>query len=408
MEDSSQLAAMFFTRTAEALFRSKIPSRQTIAMKQFFFCAATFVIALTTRADTLVVLGQITSVGSATVVRNALVTVALGGTTGATVTDSARTDALGKYEIVMQSSSAKATITTVAQGYQTAQNVVDIVLPVSGAPDTIRANFALRPSTTLSGDTTRVTGIVADAASHVPIFGAMVVVFGIAGVGGAAVSDTARTDSAGAFALYLLSENRYYPSVAVTKDGYRSHEFSLPSDSRNIQLDTMLIEKFRAGDSITYTVSGAITDSLGAGIRSAFIQVRISNGAVLLFSGKDTSTQLGGYYSLSTKQPYYPGNVDVEVHVDKSKYFSKDTLEVLTSSTQNVVINISLFSAPAGVLVPVAIRRSSFRPSAGAAMFTADGRFVHAGVGGSSVLSTHSIIFYKQDGLPAKEVVSLH
>jgi len=376
-------------------------------MKRFLFCAS-LVIAFAAQADTLVILGQITSLGSATVIRNALVTAALGGTTGATATDSARTDALGEYAIVMHSSSAKATITAVAEGYQSAQNVVDIVQSVSGVADSIQANFALSPVTTLPGDTTRVTGVVADAASHMPIFGASVVVQGIAGVGGAAVSDTARTDSTGSFVLYLLSENRYFASVSVTKDGYRSQEFPLPSDSRNIQLDTMLIEKFRAGDSITYTVSGAITDSLGSGIRSAIVQVRISNGAVLLFSGKDTSTQLGGYYSLSTKQPYYAGNVDVEVHVDKSKYFSKDTLEVLTSSTQNAVINISLFNAPEAVLVPVAVRRSSFRFSAGAAVFTVDGRLVRSGVGGSNANAMRGIFFYKPGELSAREVVSMH
>ncbi len=364
-------------------------------------------IAAAVCGDPLLITGQVTKEGSVTVIRNALVTVSRVSSSGTIAVDSARTDALGKYSIATVSLSLKVTITAAADGYQSAQNVEDISQPANGVADTIREDFALRPSITAPSDTIKITGIVADSKTHVPVFGARIIVQGTAGVGGAALSDTSRTDSTGLFALRLSDANRYFPSLAVESDGYRSKDFSLPSNSRNIQLDTMLIEKFRAGDSLTYTVSGSVADSLGDGLRGAIVVVRINMGQTLLYSGKDTSSQLGGYYSLSTKQPYYPGNVAIEVHVDKERYFSKDTVQTLASSTANAVINVILFSTTAVMYGPVAARALVPRAAAAEALFTVNGKLIRSTAAASGSMSASGVFLRATTGRASRAALQI-
>jgi hypothetical protein len=350
--------------------------------------------------DTLVITGVVTSEGNASVIRNALVTAALAGAAGPAAMDSARTDALGRYSIVAVSLASRVTITASAQGFQAAQNTVTISNPSNGIPDTVRANFILRPLVSGADDTTKISGVVADSITHRPLAGAAIIAQGYAGIGGGTISDTVWTDSLGRFFMQLLTANRYYPSLAIEKNGYRTMDRLLPSGSRNIQLDTLFIAKLEAGDSVTYIVSGAVTDSTGAGIRSAIVQVKISNGSLLLYSGKDTTSQLGGYYSVTARRPYYPGVVAIEVHVDKDKYFSKDTAQTLPSSSEGAVINIVLFPTPLSVLhlIVPAVQRLALRP----VCFSVNGRLV-----GGELRSgfASGVVLYKRDGMPAQAVV---
>lgn len=354
-------------------------------------------------SDTLVVSGVITSEGNAAVIRNALVTVALAGSGGPATVDSARTDALGRYAIFAVSTAARVTITANAQGFQAAQNTVEISDPSNGVPDTVRADFALHPLVSGPNDTTKISGIVADSITHRPLAGAAIIAQGYAGIGGGAVSDTVWTDSSGRFFMRLLTANRYYPLLAIEKDAYRTLDRLLPSGSRTIELDTLLIAKLEAGDSVTYVVSGTVSDSTGAGIRGAIVLVRISNGTLLLFSGKDTTSQLGGYYSVTARRPYYAGTVALEVHVDKDRYFSKDTVQVLPSSSGGAVINVVLFSTPSSVLrlVGPPVQAAALRP----ACFSVDGRLVGRNSQGPGPAS--GVVLYKRDGMPAQAVVRL-
>lgn len=356
-------------------------------------------------ADTLVISGVVTSEGSATVIRSALVTATLGGPSGVVAVDSGRTDALGRYAIVFATFAPKATITVRAQGFQTAQNILNIPIPSIGIPDTIRANFELHPAVVAPSDTVRITGIVADAGTHDPLAGAAIIAQGIAGIGGTAVSDTAWTDSAGLFLLRLPTANQYYPSLEIEKIGYRPLDHDLPSGSHNIQLDTVLIVKLHAGDSVTYVISGAVCDSLGTGIKGAIVQVRISNAALLLYSGKDTTSQLGGYYKLSTRQPYYAGVISIEEHIEKSKYFSKDTLQTIPSSSDGAVINVVLFSTASSVLPRVRVQTG--RPAAAAVLFSVDGRRIGRTAAGARRSFASGVLLYKSDGRSAQAVVQL-
>ncbi len=353
--------------------------------------------------DTLVIAGVVTSAGDASVIRSALVTVALAGTAGPATVDSARTDALGRYAIVAVTAASMAAITASAQGFQAAQNTVEISYPSNRVPDTVRADFALHPLGSAPSDTTTISGTVADSITHHPLAGAAVIAQGYAGIGGAAVSDTVWTDSSGRFFMRLFTANRYYPLLAIEKDGYRTLDRLLPSGSQNIELDTLLLEKFEAGDSVTYVVSGTVSDSTGAGIRGAIVLVRISNGTLLLFSGKDTTSQLGGYYSVTARRPYYAGAVSLEVHVDKDRYFSKDTEQVLPSSSGGAVINMVLFSTPLSVL------RLVRAPVQGAALrracLSVDGRLLGRNALMPGLAS--GVVLYKSDGMPAQAVVRL-
>jgi|GEM_PF-6332237 hypothetical protein len=356
-------------------------------------------------ADTLVVAGFVTTEGSAVVVRNALVVVTLGGTTGIAETDSTRTDALGRYSIVAATVADKANISVSAQGFQGAENTVEISQPAGGAPDTIRADFALRPSVAGPNDTITISGVVADAATHQPLVKAAIIAQGFAGVGGATVSDTIWSDSTGRFRALLSAENYYYASLTVEKDGYRSLDRELPTGSRNIQLDTLLLVELQAGDTVTYVVSGTVSDSLGAGIGGAIVQVRISNGATLLYEGNDTTSHLGGYYSISTKQHYSPGMLAIEVHVEKQKYFSKDTVQMLPSSTESAVINAVLFTTTLTVLNQP--RMTAARSVSPAKIYSVDGRLIGPASAGARQMLAGKVLLYKRDGVSAQEVVQM-
>ena len=354
-------------------------------------------------ADTLTVSGVVTREGSSVVIRNALVVVTLGGAAGIAGIDSARTDALGRYSIVAPSVSLKIQIQVTASGFQPAETIVDVPEPDNGVPDRITANFPLRPA--YPGDTARINGVVADSATRVPLPNASIIARGYAGVGGIAVNDTVTSDAAGFFFMLLPDKNRYYPSVLVEKNGYRSLVHQLPTGNSNIQLDTLFLVKLSASDSITYSVSGSVWDTLETGIRGAIVTVRVSNGPALLFTVKDTASQWGGYYNARSIQRYAPGAITVEVFVEKPGYFAKDTTQTLPSSTPDAVINVMLWPTGASVLPQARIVRKEV--AVPAALFTVDGRY-----GGT--YSPHrrqdfvnKVIVVRKNGVPARTSVQL-
>jgi hypothetical protein len=334
--------------------------------------AGLFLAAYCAGADTLVVSGLVTREGSAVVIRNALVVVTMGSAAGIARQDSAYTDALGRYLVSAVSVSPKVKLSILAQGFQPAENTVNVLHPADGVADSVHGNFALRPVNTYS-DTIGVSGTVADASSRKALANCLVIAKGFSGVGGAAVVDTVKSDSEGRFVLRLLSVNHYYPTLLFEKDGYRTFDRQVAIGTSNIQIDTVYLVKFTTADSITYVVSGAVTDTSESGIRGAVVIVRISNGTTLLYAGKDTTSQWGGYYSVSTKKPYSSGSITVEVRVDKTGYFSKDTLQTLPSSTPTSVMNVVLWSTTAAAL-PV-VRVAPLRNIQSAAVYSIDGRY---------------------------------
>ena len=354
-------------------------------------------------ADTLSVSGVVTWEGSFVVIRNALVVVTMGSAAGIDKIDSVRTDALGGYSIVTTSVSPTVQISVTAAGFQPAENSIAVAEPDNGVTDRVTENFALRPAS--AGDTARITGVVADAGTRLPLSGASIIARGYAGVGGAAVNDTVQSGATGEFFMLQPDKNRYYPSLLVEKDGYRSLLWPLPTGYTTIRLDTLFLVKLTASDSITYSVSGSVVDTLGTGIRGATVIVRVSNGQNLLFTVRDTTTQWGGYYSVQSRQPYTPGTITVELLVDKPGYFSKDTTQTLPSSTPDALINVTLWPTAASVLPQARmVRRETALPPA---CYTVDGRYL----GTYSLLSNrdfiNKVIVIRKNGVPARTSVQL-
>jgi hypothetical protein len=327
-------------------------------------------------ADTLVVRGMVTKERSDTVIRNAQVLVTMSQAGGSLRQDSAYTDALGQYEIVTLSVSFRITLSVSAKGFQSAENIVDIAAPRNGVSDTVTANFDLRPSQTAVVDTTRISGIIADARDHHPLARASIIAQGFSGVGGVPVLDTVHTDSSGRFSMMLLQTNLYYQSIIVEKNGYGPSDRLLPTGSKNIQLDTIFLVKLTPGDSITYTLSGKTSDKTGAGISGAMVSITLSQGGTVVFSGRDTSSQWGGYYSVSTKRQYLTNDMTVRVRAVLDGYYVRDTLQTFPSSTQDIVINLMLEKNGSAVLPAVhALTKTSLRR---AAFVTVDGRCLGA------------------------------
>ena len=328
---------------------------------------------LSASPDTLVIHGIVTKEHSDTVIRNALVIVAMSQANGTLVQDSARSDALGQYEIATISVSYRITISISAIGFQPAENIIEIPAPINGASDSVTANFALRPAVaTTDEDTLYIRGIVADAVSRHALSQALVIAHGSSGVGGEMVNDTVQSDAAGVFSMRLLLINKYDQSITVEKNGYRPSERLLPTGGRNVQLDTIFLVALKAGDSVAYTVSGEVSDRFDAGIPGAIVTISLIQNGTVIFSGKDTTSQWGGYYSISTKQPYLTNDMTARVRVVLDGYFPADTSETIPSSTQDIEIYLLLEKRNSSVL-PVA-RALTKNTRGRALLFTADGR----------------------------------
>jgi hypothetical protein len=358
---------------------SKNPQDQNVTNKHITFFRIFSLIAfftLSSGADTLVVRGMVTKERSDTVIRNARVLVTSSQAGGSLRQDSAYTDALGQYEIVTLSVSFRITLSVSAKGFQSAENIVDIAAPRNGVSDTVMANFGLRPSQTAVVDTTRISGIIADARDHHSLARASIIVRGFSGVGGVPVLDTVYSDPSGRFSMMLLEANLYYQSITVEKNGYRPVGRLLPTGSKNIQLDTIFLVKLTPGDTITYTLSGKTSDKAGVGISGAMVSITLSQGGMVVFSGRDTSSRWGGYYSVSTREQYLTNDMTVRVRAVLDGYYVRDTVQTFPSSTQDIVINLVLEKngsavLPAGhVLIKAPLRR--------AILVTVDGRCLGA------------------------------
>jgi hypothetical protein len=158
-------------------------------------------------------------------------------------------------------------------------------------------------------------------------------------------------------------------------DGYKTKTVLLPQiDSAYLQLDTILLVPYTLNDSVTYRVSGAVTDTDDEGVRGAVVSITLSSATAAIFSIIDTTSQWGGYFSATTRQRYQPTPVTVRVIVHMPGFFPADIRQSLAASTQDFVINLVLRKNPASAMVPV---RSLTRTIAVAARtYTINGRLL--------------------------------
>jgi hypothetical protein len=203
--------------------------------------------------------------------------------------------------------------------------------------------------------TMHVRGVIADASNHKPLRAAAIIQ-NYSGFGLTTTQDSVFSDSLGNFQVGILDSNRLAPALAIEKDGYKTQTVRVPSIDfpDDILLDTVFLVPYTLLDSVAYVISGAVTDTDGEGIRGAIVDITLSRGTVTIFSLKDTASQWGGYYNVSTRQPYQPSPVTARVRVQVPGFLAADISQTLAASTQDFVINLDLRKNPASVRVPVA------------------------------------------------------
>jgi len=207
----------------------------------------------------------------------------------------------------------------------------------------VRLCFSFFPTISLNG-------VVADASGHKPLSSAAIIIQGYAGIGGTVFQDSVFSDSLGKFHLTLLDSNRYSPSLVVEKEGFKTMSVRLPVLSAvTLNLDTVFLEPYAQTDSVTYQVSGSVTDVFDDGIRNALVTVTLSQGPAAIASLRD-STSLGGYYGVSAKRPYLVQPILAHLHVERNGFVVVDTSRSFASSSQSFIFNLVLRRSQEAVL----------------------------------------------------------
>jgi hypothetical protein len=228
----------------------------------------------------------------------------------------------------------------------------------------------------------KVNGIVAEGPKHEALAAATIIVQGYK-MGGIMFRDSAFSDTQGKFQVTLFDSNRYSASFFVEKSGYKTRTVMFPPlVTPTIVVDTIFIVPYTNLDSVTYTVSGAVTDTDGEGVRGAIVSIMLTKNAATIFSIKDTASQLGGYFNVTTRQQYQSSPVTVHLHVEKNGFLFADTSQTLASSTQDFVIDLVLKKNPASVLPAARPLTKAIIPST--RTYTVNGRLVESSAHGTA------------------------
>lgn len=230
------------------------------------------------------------------------------------------------------------------------------------------------PSTVIA----HVRGVIADASSHRPL-SAAAIIQDYPGNGGVMVQDSAFSDSLGDFQVGILDSNQFSPTLVVEKNGYKSQTVRVPAidSASGLLLDTIFLVSYTQLDSVTYMISGAVTDTGEEGVRGAIVSIMLSRGAAMIFSREDTASQWGGYYNVSTRLPYQPSPLTVRLQVQMPGFFPADVSQTLPASTQDFVINLVLKRNPSSAMVPV-VRQLTKAIAPATRAYTVDGRLLGA------------------------------
>jgi hypothetical protein len=202
--------------------------------------------------------------------------------------------------------------------------------------------------------TVNLTGYIADAQSHQPVSSAAIIIQVYSGIGGKTFQDSEFSDSQGRFRMTLSDSNRYSPGIIVEKEGYKTISTRLPSlNAPSLFLDTIFLSRYSQADSVSYSISGTVTNAYGDGIHNALVTVTLSQGPLTPALVFRDSTALGGYFTISTKRPYQTTSVLIGLHLEKAGFTPVDTDRTFASSTQSFIFNVQMKRSPEAV-IPVA------------------------------------------------------
>jgi hypothetical protein len=302
----------------------------------------------TQQADSLYVTGVVTRTGGAAVA-GAVVTINL---ISATVTVSAAdtTNDSGRYSIAMVNTGASrnAAIIVAAAGYDTANANVVINNPADGTADRITRNFTL---TAIVWDTLTVTGTVRDSANNNALQGALGVVSFVTGggIGGTTVRDTGVTLANGTFTLDIVVRQGQVPANVnwtAEKTGYASKSGRATVTNGAANIGTVLLVAYAATDSLTYAITGRVTNELGFGQTGVQLFVVMTNNGVVVF--RDTvTTNAQGRYTSTTRQPYRTADNVVALAGQVTGYAPVSEQSTTPSSTNAITIDAQLVALTA-------------------------------------------------------------
>jgi hypothetical protein len=267
------------------------------------------------------------------------------------LTDSA--DAQGNYAIKTVNSSRTQNISIVvtAAGYNDAFASARIANPNDGVRDTVSRDVILDP---IVYDTVQVGGVVIDSASGKAVTGALAI-FTAGGMMASSV-DSLKTDSQGKFGdKLLLTQGTYRLTWRIESAGYRSRTgtVNLP-DSGVIDMDTVKLVAFTTTDSLTYRISGRITNAQDLGIGGAQVVTVITFDDKAIFtdtavSSNDNRTR--GQYSTQTRQAYQTGELVVTITVTADGFTPVTVTRTIPTSTSTITLDAQL--APETAVLPV-------------------------------------------------------
>jgi hypothetical protein len=230
-----------------------------------------------------------------------------------------------------------------------------------------------------SSDKIQVSGVVMSISGHAPI-AAAAIIQSFQGMGGGTNKDTAFSDSVGRFTMALLDSTLFAHPLLVEKDGYKTQTVMVPpTATQAIRLDTIFLVQYSLLDTVTYSMSGTVTDAMDEAVKGAAVSVILSRGTTDLYSVNTSTSQWGGYFSASTRQPFLAAPLTAHIRVEKPGFVSLETSHTLASSSQNFVFTVTL-NRSAVPVVPHAASAAAVRPqnSALSRTWTIDGRICRA------------------------------
>jgi hypothetical protein len=228
---------------------------------------------------------------------------------------------------------------------------------------------------------TKITGIVADAATHAVLASAAIIVQEYTIIDDRMFQDSVFSDSAGKFLMVLSDSNHFTPSLMVEKNGYKTRSVKLPLlGSETTVLDTIFLASYTLLDSVTYSIRGSVTDARNEAVRGATVTVTLLRGTTVFFSAGTMTSQWGGYFNMTTRQPFMQTPVTVRLMTEKPGFISLEKSQTLASSAQNFSFAIVLSKNPSSV---ISLSRNVMQTfAASPRSYTVDGR--NCGVRGNA------------------------
>ncbi len=289
----------------------------------------------------------------------------------------------GSYSIVLANdTSGSIRVSVSATGYQNnfMGQTFTIEKPKDGVADVVTANLKVRPIAVIPTDTTHITitALVLDSSNrNAPLAGATVTVTSLGGGGGTTIlTATGITNAAGQL---VLSEPwgtaTLGASASATKTGYTAGTAFAQMQRDSIKIGTIKLIAIKAGDSLTFTFNGVVSNSQPQTVGGAAVSVELKAGTSILFTGLDTTTANGnqkGRYSVTKKIAYVTG-LSVTIRVSLAGYQTFDTTFAPAAGTNTNAIILKqatgiLPSVSHGIAVPQSFTKS--------AVFSVNGRAV--------------------------------